>query len=154
MKGSAPPRTGQLDVLLTPGNGPRSLHELDLPPRLEILVAAPHPDDFDAIGLALRHLQGQGHALHVAVLTTGASGVDEGFAGAFGEAARAGLREDEQRASCDFFGLPSQRLEFLRLWGARCRRGRSGRRSRRRAGAAACMDGRPPRRPGLHAAWQ
>ncbi len=107
----------KLDELLQPTGGPRSLRELALPGPLEILVLAPHPDDFDAIGLTLRHLHGQGHNLHVAVLTSGASGVDDGFGAAHDDAAKAALREAEQRASCAFFGLLPQRLSFLRLWG-------------------------------------
>ncbi|QJW85583.1 hypothetical protein HK414_26835 [Ramlibacter terrae] len=80
-------------------------------------MVAPHPDDFDAIALALRHLHEQGHALHVAVLTTGASGVEDGFEGACGDDAKAALREAEQRASCALFGLAPERLRFLRMWG-------------------------------------
>lgn len=102
---------------LQPGTGPQSLRDLAFPRALEVLVLAPHPDDFDAIALALRHLHGLGHGLHVAVLTTGASGVDDGFEGAADDAAKAALREAEQRASCALFGLAPQRLQFLRLWG-------------------------------------
>jgi LmbE family N-acetylglucosaminyl deacetylase len=98
------------------GEAPRSLRELDLPARATILVAAPHPDDFDAIALSLRHLHSQGHALHVAVLTTGAGGVDDGLRGARDDGAKALLREQEQRESCALFGLPPERLQFLRLW--------------------------------------
>ena len=96
--------------------GPRSLRALAFPRPLEVLVMAPHPDDFDAIGLTLRHLRGQGHRLQVAVLTGGASGVDDGFEGAVDPAAKVTLREAEQRASCAFFGLPPECLHFLRLW--------------------------------------
>lgn len=106
-----------LDSLLQRADGPRSLRMLNLPPSLDILVLAPHPDDFDAIGLTLRHLHQQGHRLHVAVLTTGASGVDDGFQGASDDGDKAALREEEQRASCRFFGLAPDRLHFLRLWG-------------------------------------
>lgn len=105
-----------LDALLQPGRAPRSLRDLDFPARMQVLVLAPHPDDFDAIGLALRHLHRQQHEVHVAVLTGGASGVDDGFAGAADARAKASLREEEQRASCAFFGLAPQRLQFLRLW--------------------------------------
>jgi LmbE family N-acetylglucosaminyl deacetylase len=100
------------------GARPQSLRGLVFPAPLTILVLAPHPDDFDAIGLSLRHLHAQGHALHVAVLTSGASGVEDGFEGASGDRAKAALREAEQRESCAFFGLPPQRLQFLRLWEA------------------------------------
>lgn len=106
----------ELATLLAPGPQPLSLRELALPGPLAVAVLAPHPDDFDAIGLTLRHLQRQGHQLHVAVLTSGASGVDEGFGGAADTAAKARLREAEQRASCAFFGLPPERLRFLGLW--------------------------------------
>ena len=95
---------------------PLDLRQHALPTPLQVLVPAPHPDDFDAIALTLRHLHAQGHVLHLAVLTTGASGVEDGFAGAHDPAAKAALREAEQRASCAFFGLPPQRLHFLRLW--------------------------------------
>lgn len=108
--------TRKLDAVLLAGVRPRCLRELVLPAPLTILVLAPHPDDFDAVGLSLRHLHSQGHALHVAVLTSGSSGVEDGFEGASGEDAKAALREAEQRASCAFFGLPPQQLQFLRLW--------------------------------------
>jgi LmbE family N-acetylglucosaminyl deacetylase len=97
-------------------SGPASLRESTWPGLARVLVLAPHPDDFDAVGLTLRHLHAQGHELHVAVLTSGASGVDDGFEGALDDAAKAALRENEQRASCGFFGLPPERLHFLRLW--------------------------------------
>ncbi len=105
-----------LDAVFLAGERPRSLRDLVFPRPLDILVLAPHPDDFDAIALALRHLHRQGHAVHVAVLTTGASGVEDGFDGATGDAAKAALREAEQRASGALFGLAPQRLDFLRLW--------------------------------------
>lgn len=105
-----------LDALLRPGQDPLSMRDIAWPAALTVLVLAPHPDDFDAIALALRHLHAQGHALHLAVLTTGAGGVDDGFAGAASDAGKAALREEEQRASCALFGLPPQRLDFLRLW--------------------------------------
>lgn len=106
-----------LAFLSAAGSGPHSLRDLGFPRPLVIQVLAPHPDDFDAIALSLRHLHQQGHALHVAVLTTGASGVDPGFEGADDDDARAALRETEQRASCALFGLAPERLTFLRLWG-------------------------------------
>jgi LmbE family N-acetylglucosaminyl deacetylase len=115
---AVPQRQRQLAGNVLAGDGPRSLRDVVFPRALTILVLAPHPDDFDAIGITLRHLQAQGHALHVAVLTTGASGVDDGFSGADDDAAKARLREAEQRDSCAFFGLAPDRLHFLRLWGS------------------------------------
>lgn len=95
---------------------PLRLNDLDLPNALTILVLAPHPDDFDAIGVTMRQLQKQGHQIHVAVLTTGASGVEDGWNGANDAPAKAAIREREQEKSCAFFGLPQERLHFLRLW--------------------------------------
>lgn len=106
----------ELDPLLSQVQAPRALREIAFPAALQVLVLAPHPDDFDAIGVTLRYLHAQGHVLHLAVLTAGASGVEDGFAGVQGDTAKAALREDEQRAACAFFGLPPERLHFLRLW--------------------------------------
>ncbi len=83
---------------------------------MTVLVLAPHPDDFDAIGVALRHLHQAGHTLHLAVLTHDANGVEDDFDGARTVEEKAALREAEQRASCGFFGLPAARCHFLRLW--------------------------------------
>lgn len=105
-----------LDLLLQPAAEPRLLRALALPSPLVVAVVAPHPDDFDAIAVTLQLLQQQGHTLHVAVVTTGASGVDDGFGGALDDAGKAALRESEQRASCAAFGLPPGRLSFLRMW--------------------------------------
>ncbi len=76
---------------------------------------APHPDDFDAIAVTLRHFHERGDALHLAVMTTGASGVENGYGHAKSEQDKAALREAEQLASCDFFGLPRENIRFLRL---------------------------------------
>lgn len=102
--------------LSLPAERPLFLNALALPAPLSIVVLAPHPDDFDAIGVTMRLLQRQGHALHVAVLTAGANGVEDGWNGARSLEEKAMLREAEQRASCAFFGLPEERLSFLRLW--------------------------------------
>lgn len=95
---------------------PLLLTDMALPVPLAILVLAPHPDDFDAIGVSMRYLQQQGHTIHVAVLTTGASGVEDGWVGANDAVSKASLRKLEQQKSCAFFGLPDDRLHFLRLW--------------------------------------
>lgn len=97
---------------------PLHLSELALPAPLTIVVLAPHPDDFDAVGVSMRLLHGRGHAIHVAVVTSGASGVEDGWNGARTMRQKADIREAEQRASCRFFGLPADRLTFLRLWEA------------------------------------
>ena len=73
---------------------------------------APHPDDFDVIAVTLRRMMERGAEIFVAVMTSGASGVDDP---ALDRAGRAELREREQAASCRFFGLPEAHLRFLRL---------------------------------------
>jgi len=99
-----------------PAHRPFRLTEWQLPAPLVIAVLAPHPDDFDAIGVTLKRLHEQGHAIHVAVLTTGANGIEDGWKNLYDASAKAMVREAEQQASCDFFGLPSSHLDFLRLW--------------------------------------
>ena len=131
------------------GVRPIRLDRLDLPRSWRILVLAPHPDDFESVGVALRRFHERGHPLDLLVLSSSANGVEDSFcdpptpAGVPGSArgpssarlargyspqasgepkarpltaeAKAALREDEQRAGCRFFGLPEDRLAFLRL---------------------------------------
>lgn len=98
-------------------DGPRpvALASLNFPSSLRIVVLAPHPDDFEAIAITMRWFYVRGHRIDVAVLTTGASGVENGYRGAVSNAAKRDIRESEQRASCRLFGLPEDRLTFLRL---------------------------------------
>lgn len=94
---------------------PLSLEALDLPADGRLAVLAPHPDDFDAIAVTLQHFARLGWAIELAVLTTGASGVEDGYRGACSAQDKAAVREVEQRASCAAFGLPPENLHFLRL---------------------------------------
>jgi LmbE family N-acetylglucosaminyl deacetylase len=57
----------------------------------------------------------RGNPIRVAVLTSGASGVEDGFSSPPTRARKAEIREDEQRRSCRFFGLEDAELSFLRL---------------------------------------
>ena len=92
---------------------PAAIPALAWPATLRLMALAPHPDDFDAVGVTLRFFHQLGCAIHVAVVSGSASGVlDEFCAGA---AAKATAREQEQRDSIRFFGLPEQQLAFLRL---------------------------------------
>ncbi len=97
------------------GKRPLRLDRLELPAELRMLVLAPHPDDFDAMGVALRYFWKKGHAIHLLVLGSSANGVEDSFCDPPTNEAKAALREEEQRASCRFFGLAEDRLEFLRL---------------------------------------
>jgi LmbE family N-acetylglucosaminyl deacetylase len=113
------------DFLSTPASGakpavaPMLLTQLQeqmrLPSALRILVLAPHPDDFDAIAVTLRYFHRRGDTIHLAVLTNGASGVQDGFGAAHTDEEKTRLREAEQIASCRRFGLTAQDVQFLRL---------------------------------------
>jgi LmbE family N-acetylglucosaminyl deacetylase len=94
---------------------PAALNLLAIPRDLRVAVLAPHPDDFDAAGVTLRLLHKNGNRIAVAVLASGWSGVEDGFHGLSSGADKARVREDEQRESCRFFGLPPEQPAFLRL---------------------------------------
>jgi LmbE family N-acetylglucosaminyl deacetylase len=94
---------------------PLFLRTLDLDPSLRVVVLAPHPDDFDAIGITMRTLRDNGNPIDLVVLTSGASGVDDDFAPKLTAQGKAAIREQEQRASCNFFGLAPEHLTFLHL---------------------------------------
>ena len=63
----------------------------------------------------MRFFQKNANPLHVAVASSGWSGVEDTFCSPPTAEVKAELREQEQRASCQFFGLPEGHLAFLRL---------------------------------------
>jgi LmbE family N-acetylglucosaminyl deacetylase len=77
------------------------------------LVLAPHPDDFDVVAVTLRHLARSGADITLEVLSGGASGVEDDFATGWETKTKA--REEEQRESCEIFGLLPGYLHFNRL---------------------------------------
>ncbi len=95
--------------------GPLFLKRIIIPSDLRLAVLAPHPDDFDAVAITLKYLHKNGNHIDVAVLTSAASGVEDGFNGNFTDAEKASTRIQEQRNSCKFFGLPGECLQFLYL---------------------------------------
>jgi LmbE family N-acetylglucosaminyl deacetylase len=97
------------------GPAPWFVPDSPVPPAQRISVIAPHPDDFDVIGITLRHFQRAKAEITVAVLSSGASGVEDGFLTDAAPDAKRRIREREQEASCAFFGLPRAQLHFLRL---------------------------------------
>jgi LmbE family N-acetylglucosaminyl deacetylase len=101
--------------MLFEGSPPWYVPDSPLPPARRVAVIAPHPDDFDVIGITLRLFHQASARIDVAVLTSGSSGVEDDFAGAAAPDAKRLVREREQETSCAFFGLPSERLNFLRL---------------------------------------
>ncbi|MFC1461861.1 PIG-L deacetylase family protein [Verrucomicrobiota bacterium] len=78
-------------------------------------MLAPHPDDFDAIGVTMRFFRDNGNPIYVAVLSPSASGVQDTFCSSPTLEKKARIREQEQRESCRFFGLPESYLTFLNL---------------------------------------
>lgn len=109
-----PIQVGRGDMDAFVGHNAVPLQNLALSRSLRVLVLAPHPDDFDAIGLTMRFLRDNGNPLYLTVATSGASGVEDTFCSPPTMAVKARLREEEQRASCRFFGLPESHLTFLR----------------------------------------
>ena len=96
------------------GPEPSDIRDLSWPKDLRLLVIAPHPDDFDAIGVTLRYLWQNGNPLEIGVVRSG-SGVEDTFYPGSTLADKTGLREQEQRRSVRFFGLPDRFLTFLSL---------------------------------------
>ena len=103
----------ELKTLMLKG-APGAIPELSLPNTLRLVVLAPHPDDFDEIGVTLRFLSRNGNPIDVGVVCTG-SGVEDSYRPGITLADKADLREREQRRSLQFFGLPENRLTFLPL---------------------------------------
>jgi len=102
-----------MSILFEAGD-PRSFRSLRIPAGQKVLLLGPHPDDFDEVGVTLRLLMEQGHTIGAAVTRTG-SGVEDSYSPQATRSRKAAIREDEQRASCRFFGLPDERLSFLDL---------------------------------------
>ncbi len=93
---------------------PQAIREGLIPNDLRLLVVGPHPDDFDAIGVTLKFLAENGNPLHVAVIRTG-SGVEDAYMPGSSLAQKTDLRDEEQRNSARFFGLPEPSLSLLSL---------------------------------------
>lgn len=94
---------------------PLFLDECTLPTSLRISVLGPHPDDFDVIAVTLRLFHAADNRISAAVLSGGASGVEDGYCPSPTEKRKAEIRWLEQRESCRLFGLADDALEFLPL---------------------------------------
>ena len=92
---------------------PRNLRDGWIRNTMKLLVVSPHPDDFDAIGSTLKFLAGNGNPLR-AIVTHGGSGIEDSYRPGATLAEKRALRENEQRNSLRFFGLPEGRLTFFR----------------------------------------
>ncbi len=82
---------------------------------LRILALGPHPDDFDAVAVTLRHFHANGNPIDAAILTLSAIGVEDAFDGAVTNKDKERIRESEQLDSLHFFGLPPQALHLVKL---------------------------------------
>ena len=102
-----------MDTLIV--DNPLSLKSIKYSKIVPVLALAPHPDDFDAIGVTMRFFHKRGFPLNLLVATSGASGVEDSFCSLPTRQAKGRLREQEQKDSCQFFGLPDSDLTFLRL---------------------------------------
>lgn len=94
---------------------PVNLALLPVPSGLRIWILAPHPDDFDSIGLTLHHFFQQQADLFLDVVSASSSGVKHGFCADDSPSTRAKQREWEQQESLRFFGLAPDHVRFLRL---------------------------------------
>jgi LmbE family N-acetylglucosaminyl deacetylase len=92
-----------------------SIETLAWPTQARILVLAPHPDDFDSIGITLRYFRDLGNEIRLTVISPSWSGVEDSFCTDPAPEAKASLREKEQLASCTLFGIPAGHIVFLRL---------------------------------------
>lgn len=99
---------------LRPEQHIRDLRQLSWPSDLKILVLAPHPDDFDAIGVTLKFFHDLGLEIFAAVSVTG-SGIDEAYGAGMTLVDKQNLRIREQQDSMRYFGLPQNRVSFLYL---------------------------------------
>jgi LmbE family N-acetylglucosaminyl deacetylase len=96
------------------GSKPCRLDLQDVPHGLVVALLAPHPDDFDAIGITMRKFHRNGNRIHLAVLSA-CSGVEDTFCSPPTLENKTAIRQQEQRNSCAFFGLPMEQLEFPAL---------------------------------------
>ena len=83
--------------------------------RPRVLNLAPHPDDFDVAGVTFRRMHDAGCDIHLAVLTSGAAGVQDTYCTPPDWETKSVTREQEQRNSCRWFGLGESQFEFLRM---------------------------------------
>lgn len=80
-----------------------------------VLVLAPHPDDFDAISVTLKLFRDKGIPIYLAVMTGAASGVEDSFCEQHPGKTKVEIREQEQINSCRFFGMQDSHISFLHL---------------------------------------
>lgn len=102
-------------ILASISKQPKALRQCQWPQQAIVKVAAPHPDDFDAIAVTLKHFQQLGLEIQLYVVSGGSKGVEDSFISGADWEAKAKVREAEQLSSTRLFGLADQCVHFLRL---------------------------------------
>ncbi len=69
-----------------------------------IVILSPHPDDFDAIAVTLRQFHERGSRIDLAVVTSGASGVEDFFSGTPDPAVKAASARKNSARAAGFSG--------------------------------------------------
>lgn len=92
---------------------PVSLRDYSISSQLKLMVLAPHPDDFDAISVTLKHFQENGNQILLIVLTGASSGVDDTFLKTQAKEQKEQIRQQEQKEALKYFGLPISNVRFL-----------------------------------------
>lgn len=90
------------------------MRSFSIPVSLSILMFGPHPDDFDCMAITFQLLKRNGNIIEVGVVRS-ATGIEDSYRLGLTPESKARLRENEQRDSCSFFGLPNTNLTFLEL---------------------------------------
>jgi LmbE family N-acetylglucosaminyl deacetylase len=93
---------------------PFSIRSIRFPQPVRVLSLGPHSDDFDTVGVTLRLFHEGGNPVYAGVVRT-VSGVDDSSCISCTPEEKSALREEEQRRSCRYFGLPDHHLTFLDL---------------------------------------
>lgn len=96
------------------GVRPLHLEQVQASPSWRVAVLAPHPDDFDSIGVTLRWWHRNGNPIQLAVLSA-CSGVEDTFCEPPTPERKTAIRQQEQRDSCGFFGLSGSDILFPAL---------------------------------------
>lgn len=98
-----------------PNEFPAVFNDVIIPSNLGVWVFAPHPDDFDAVGITLKRFSDACCRIYLTVACSGALGVEDSFCDPPFVQEKALTREREQTLSCAYFGLPARRIHFMRL---------------------------------------
>jgi len=89
------------------------LNDQPIPSGMNVLVLAPHPDDYDAIAITMKLLQQCDNRIFVRVLGTGWNRVEDEICDPATPEAKAALQRQEFHESCRRFELNEDDVAFL-----------------------------------------